>query len=110
VFDTGVEALLNYLERGRVESRTFGLDGLLHVVQPYTDFSYVRENGINPAAILQFDRFEPSTQLRPIDFPNFTSIDSIASWTVWRLGLRNRLRRGATIRQLLGWNWILLPT
>ena len=92
VFDTGVEASFKLSRTWEgVESRTFGLDGLLHVVQPYTDFSYVRENGINPAAILQFDRFEPSTQLRPIDFPNFTSIDSIASWTVWRLGLRNRL-------------------
>jgi len=92
VFDTGVEASFKLSRTWEgVESRTFGLDGLLHVAQPYTDFSYVRENGINPAAILQFDRFEPSTQLRPIDFPNFTSIDSIASWTVWRLGLRNRL-------------------
>jgi hypothetical protein len=40
---------------------------------------------------LQFDRFEPSTQLRAIDFPQFTTIDSIDSWTVWRLGVRNRL-------------------
>src|SRR5439155_736249 len=70
---------------------TTRLDSIHQLLYPYTYFSYVRENGINPAAILQFDRFEPSTQLRPIDFPNFTSIDSIASWTVWRLGLRNRL-------------------
>jgi hypothetical protein len=40
---------------------------------------------------LQFDRFEPSTQLRAIDFPQFTPIDSIDGWTVWRLGVRNRL-------------------
>ena len=40
---------------------------------------------------MQFDRFEPSTQLRAIDFPQFTTIDSIADWTVWRLGVRNRL-------------------
>jgi LPS-assembly protein len=74
-----------------VQSRAVGLDGLLHVIQPFTNFSYVRENGANPASILQFDRYEPSTQLRPIDFPQFTSIDSIDSWTVWRVGLRNRL-------------------
>ena len=36
--------------------------------------------------------FEPSTQLRPIDFPQFTSIDSIDNWTIWRLGVRNRLQ------------------
>ena len=92
VFDTGAEASFKLSSSWEnVESRTFGLDGLLHVVQPYTDFSYVHENGINPSAVLEFDRFEPSTQLRPIDFPEFTSIDSIASWTVWRLGVRNRL-------------------
>ncbi|PYS67189.1 MAG: hypothetical protein DMF73_19915, partial [Acidobacteria bacterium] len=108
VFDTGAEASFKFSRTWEgVESRTFGLDGLLHVVQPYTDFSYVRENGINPASILEFDRFEPSTQLRPIDFPNFTSIDSIASWTVWRLGVRNRLE---TRRDDLTVTWLELDT
>jgi hypothetical protein len=108
VFDTGVEASFKLSRTWEgVESRALGLDGLLHVAQPYTDFSYVRENGINPAAVLEFDRFEPSTQLRPIDFPNFTSIDSIASWTVWRLGLRNRLE---TRRDDLTITWLELDT
>jgi hypothetical protein len=75
-----------------VQSRALGLDGLLHVIQPFTNFSYVADNGLNPAAILQFDRFEPSTQLRPIDFPQFTTIDSIDDWTIWRVGVRNRLQ------------------
>jgi LPS-assembly protein len=64
----------------------------MHVIQPFTNFSYVKENGPNPTSILGFDRFEPSTQLRAIDFPQFTTIDSIDSWTVWRLGVRNRLQ------------------
>jgi hypothetical protein len=108
VFDSGVEASfkLSRTYEG-VESRAIGVDGLMHVMQPYTDFSYVHENGINPAAVLEFDRFEPSTQLRPIDFPNFTSIDSIASWTVWRLGLRNRLE---TRRDDLTITWLELDT
>src|ERR1700730_8991823 len=92
VFNTGAEASLKLSRTWEdVQSRILGLDGLLHVIQPYTDFSYVRENGLNPAAILQFDRFEPSTQPPPLDFPEFTTIDSIASWTIWRLGVRNRL-------------------
>src|SRR5206468_11399757 len=78
-----------------------------HVVQPFTNFSYVAENGIDPAGILQFDRFEPSTQLRPIDFPQFTSVDSIASWTVWRAGIRNRLE---TRRDDLTVTWLELDT
>src|SRR5207237_1498427 len=92
VFDTVVEASFNVSRTWEnVQSRAFGLDGLLHVIQPFTNFSYVSENGPNPISILQFDRFEPSTQLRAIDFPQFTSIDSIEDWTVWRLGVRNRL-------------------
>ncbi len=92
VFNTGAEASFKISQKWEnVQSRAFGLDGLMHVIQPFTDFSYVSENGPNPTSILGFDRFEPSTQLRAIDFPQFTPIDSIDSWTVWRLGVRNRL-------------------
>jgi LPS-assembly protein len=108
VFDTGLEASFKLSRSWEdVQTRALGLDGLLHVVQPFTDFSYVHENGINPAAVLQFDRFEPSTQSRPIDFPQFTSIDSIASWTVWRLGVRNRLE---TRRDDVTATWLELDT
>ncbi len=92
VFNTGTEASFKISQEWEnVQSRAFGLDGLMHVIQPFTNFSYVSENGPNPTSILGLDRFEPSTQLRAIDFPQFTSIDSIDSWTVWRLGVRNRL-------------------
>src|SRR6266487_4006014 len=92
VFNTGAEASFKISRTWEnVQSRAFGLDGLMHVIQPFTNFSYVDENGANPTAIFQFDRFEPSTQLRAIDFPQFTTIDSIDNWTVWRVGVRNRL-------------------
>src|SRR6266480_671639 len=92
VFDTGAEASFKISRTWeKVQSRAFGLDGLMHVIQPFTNFSYVDENGVNPTAILGFDRYQPSTQLRAIDFPQFTTIDSIADWTVWRMGVRNRL-------------------
>ena len=73
-----------------VESRDWGLDGLRHVIQPYTDFSYVY-SGQNPNKILQFDRINPSTQLPPLDLSDFNSTDAITDWTIWRLGVRNRL-------------------
>jgi LPS-assembly protein len=92
VFNAGAEASFKISRTWEdIQSSALGLDGLMHVIQPFTDFSYVKENGPNPLSILQFDRFEPSTQLRAIDFPQFTPIDSIASWTVWRVGVRNRL-------------------
>jgi len=73
-----------------VEARKFGFDGLRHVVQPYTDFSYVN-TGYNPDNILQFDRINPSTQLAPLDLSSFNSTDAITDWTIWRWGVRNRL-------------------
>jgi LPS-assembly protein len=92
VFNAGTEASFKISRTWEdVQNRALGLDGLLHVIQPFTNFSYVYEDGPNPAAVLQFDRFQPSTQLRAIDFPQFTSIDSIDNWTVWRVGVHNRL-------------------
>lgn len=92
VVDSGVEASFKVSRTWEeVQSRAFGLDGLMHIIQPFTDFSWVAEQGKNPAAILQFDRFQQSTEMRALDFPQFTPIDSIGDWTVWRLGVRNRL-------------------
>ena len=62
---------------------------------------------IDPATILQFDRVQPSTKLNPIDFPQFTSIDSIDNWTVARVGVRNRLQ---TRRDDLTVSWLELET
>jgi lipopolysaccharide export system protein LptA len=93
VVNAGVEASFKFSREWEdVQSRFLGLDGLRHVVQPFTNFSWVSNAGGDPQEILQFDRYEPSTQLRPIDFPQFTSIDSIDHWTVLRLGVRNRLQ------------------
>jgi LPS-assembly protein len=108
VFDTGAEASFKISRKWEdVQSRALGLDGLMHVIQPFTDFSYVKEDGPNPLSILQFDRFEPSTQLRAIDFPQFTTIDSIADWTVLRVGVRNRLE---TRRDDTTMTWFELDT
>ena len=108
ILNAGVEASFKMSREWEdVQNRVFGLDGLRHVIQPFTNFSYVWNNGINPAAVLQFDRFEPSTQLRPIDFPQFTSIDSIDRWTIWRAGVRNRLQ---TRRDDLTVSWLELET
>jgi LPS-assembly protein len=93
VVNAGVEASFKLSRVWEdAQNMALGLDGLRHIIQPFTNFSWVSSSNSNPASILQFDRFEPSTQLRPIDFPQFTSVDSIDSWTIWRLGVRNRLQ------------------
>jgi hypothetical protein len=92
VMNAGVEASFKVSRVWEdAQNRSLGLDGLRHIIQPFTNLSWVSSSS-NPASILQFDRYQPSTQLRPIDFPQFTSVDSIDSWSIWRLGVRNRLQ------------------
>jgi lipopolysaccharide assembly outer membrane protein LptD (OstA) len=89
-----------------VQSRTWGLDGIRHVIQPYTNFSYVN-TGTNPNEILQFDRLNPSTQIAPLDLSDFNSTDAITDWTIWRWGVRNRFQ---TRRDNETYNWLDLDS
>ncbi|MDQ6626802.1 MAG: hypothetical protein M3Y69_11805 [Verrucomicrobiota bacterium] len=89
------------------QNRLLGLDGLRHIIQPFTNFSYVTGDNLDPARILQFDRYVPTTQLPPIDFPQFTSIDSIDNWSIMRVGVRQRLQ---TRRDDSTINWMELQT
>jgi len=89
-----------------VESRRWGLDGIRHVVQPYMDASFVYTN-VNPDQILQFDRYNRTTQPPPIDFPAFNAVDAIDNWSIVRLGVRNRLQ---TKRDDQTMNWLELDT
>ncbi len=107
VFNAGIESSFKFSREWEgVQKRAWGLDGLRHIVQPYTNFSYVY-SGKDPEDLLQFDRLNPSTQLPPIDFPQFTTIDTIPSWTIWRLGVRNRLQ---TRRDDITMNWLEMDT
>ena len=89
-----------------MQSRMLGLDGVRHVFQPYSNLSYAYAGGPNVNQVFQFDRLLPnnpnqttrsgyqpsSTQLEPLDFPQFAAIDAIDTWAIWRLGVRNRLQ------------------
>lgn len=91
----------------KVQSRWLGLDGLRHVVQPYLNYSLVYNFGPSPQEILQFDRVVPSTQLLPLDFPQFTAVDTIDTWNIMRMGMRNSLQ---TRRNQETFQWLTLDT
>ena len=104
-----------------IQFRWLGLDGVRHVFQPYSDLSYVYAGGPNIDQVPQFDRLLPnntnaptksgyqpsSTQLEPLDFPQFAAIDAIDTWAIWRLGVRNRLQ---TRRDGGTYDWFYLDT
>ncbi len=107
VLNAGFESSFKFSrEFASVQSRAWGLESLRHVVQPYTDFSFAYTTE-KPDDILQIDRFQRSDQLPLFDFPQFTSTDSIDNWTVWRLGVRNRLQ---TRRDNHTFNWLEMDT
>lgn len=105
--NAGVEASFKFSRNfDSVESLTWGLDGLRHVVQPYMNLSVVSSNQEN-RRILPTDVLNLSTKLPPIDFPQFNSIDSITDWKILRLGVRNRL---LTRRDDSTFHWLEMDT
>ncbi len=87
----GVESSLKFTrDYGRYQNHDLGLDGLLHVVQPYSTWSVVSTDDFEPGDP-GVDRLTPTTRPRPIDPLRFTAIDEMNSWNVLRLGARNRI-------------------
>jgi lipopolysaccharide export system protein LptA len=103
VFNAGVEASFKASKAYEdVQSRTWGLDGLRHIIQPYVNLSFVQTDSAGKK-LLQIDGLQNSSQLPAIDFPSFNSIDSITNWDIVRLGVRNRLQ---TRRDDSTFNWL----
>jgi lipopolysaccharide assembly outer membrane protein LptD (OstA) len=107
VFNAGLESSFKISRAWeQAQSRMWGVDGLRHIMQPFVNFSYVYSDE-DPINVLQFDRLNRSTQLPPVDFPQFNTIDSIDNWTILRLGIRNRLQTRRDNRTI---NWFELNT
>ncbi|MEI8386956.1 MAG: hypothetical protein WCG76_05110 [Verrucomicrobiota bacterium] len=91
----------------KIQLRWLGLDGARHVVQPYVNYSGVYNAGPSPSDIYQFDRVVTSTQLLPLNFPQFTAVDSIDTWSIARIGVRQRVQ---TRRNDTTFQWFSLDT
>lgn len=91
---------------GDVGNRDWGLNGLLHIVQPYSNLSVLRTNDYEPGDP-SVDHLSPSTRPQPLDPLRFTAIDELQSWEIIRLGVRNRL---LTKRDSQSMEWLFLDT
>lgn len=69
---------------------TWGLNGALHIVEPYANLSALSTDALD-SSFDRIDRLTASTRPRPLDIGRFTAIDDLNSWTIMRLGMRNRL-------------------
>ncbi len=106
VFNTGTELSFKASSTwADAQSSLLAVDGLRHIVQPMVNYVFVPKPSERPWELPQFDRELHSLRLRPIDFPDYNSIDTIDSRNVLRLGIRNRLqtKRFGEVDDLLNW-------
>jgi len=103
----GVEAAVKLSkDLGDFQDERWGLDGLLHVLQPYANWSIVSTDDFEPGDP-GVDRLTPTTRPRPLDPVRFTAIDELQSWNVLRFGARNRL---LTKRDGQSFEWLYLDS
>ena len=73
--------------------KTYGLEGLTHIIQPYANFSRGSISSSN-SHVPQIDVWSSTksgstVSPMPMDLMGFTGIDGWGNWNVWRLGLKN---------------------
>lgn len=103
----GAEASMKFSkDYGVVENRSLGIDGLLHVVQPYARFSYISTDDLDPI-FPSVDRETFSTRPQPLSVPSFTAIDSLRDWNIIRFGVKNKL---ITKRDGQSYDWLSMDT
>jgi len=107
VFNTGAEVTFKASRVYRdATSSLLDVEGLRHIIRPSANYAFVPEPNVRPPKLPQFDSELPTSQLQPIDFPDYNSIDSIDSRQVVRLGLHNKFqtKRDGRIDNLVNWD------
>ncbi len=107
LFYAGAEASMKFTrDFGGHRDRDWGLDGLLHVFQPYVRYSYLNTNDLG-TLFPSIDREYFSTRPRTLAPNRFTAVDSLRDWSILRMGMRNRL---ITRRDGQSYEWLYLDT
>lgn len=103
----GAEASVKFSkDLGAYKDSKWGLDGLKHVIQPYTAWSLISTDDLDSTGPL-VDRLTPTTRPRPLDPTRYTAVDEMQNWNVLRLGGRNRL---LTKRDNQTFEWLYLDS
>ncbi len=89
-----------------VNEPSLGINGIRHVVEPFFNAQYAPSPTVTPNEIRGFDNRLYSTQLQPINWTDYNSIDSIDKQEVVRFGARNKIqtKRDGINYDLLDWD------
>ena len=103
----GAEAAVKFSKNySGVRNRDWGLDGLLHIFQPYVNWSVVAADELD-RDYPKIDRLTFTTRPRSLDPLRYTAIDEFQSWNIVRMGARNRL---ITRRDDQSQEWLFVDT
>ena len=75
-----------------VSAPNLGIDGIRHVFEPFFNEQYAPSPTVTPNDIRGFDDRLYSTQLQPLDWTEYNSIDSIDKQAVLRFGVWNKIQ------------------
>jgi LPS-assembly protein len=84
-----------------------GINGIRHEIEPFFDAEYAPSPTVSPNDIRGFDDRLYSTQLQPLDWTEYNSIDSIDREAVLRFGLWNKIQ---TKRDGINYDLVTLQT
>jgi len=79
-------------------NRKWGLDGALHIVEPYASLSWLSTDELD-GSFQRIERLSPTTRPRTRRIGRFSASDELEDWQTLRLGVRNRIvsnRNGGT--------------
>ena len=106
VFNTGAEVTFKASRLWpEAKGQFLDVDGLRHIVQPSFNYIYVPQPNVLPHQLPQFDTPFPSLEMLPLEFPEFSAVDSIDTQNAVRLGLANKLqtKREGAVQDMLRW-------
>ncbi len=75
-----------------VSNPNLGINGIRHEIEPFFDVQYAPAPTVSPNDIRGFDDRLYSTQLQPLDWTEYNSIDSIDREAVLRFGVWNKIQ------------------
>jgi LPS-assembly protein len=90
-----------------IKNPDFGINGIRHEIEPFFDAQYAPAPTVSPNDIRGFDNRLYSTQLQPLDWTEYNSIDSIDRQAVLRFGVWNKIQ---TKRNGVNYDLVTLQT
>lgn len=106
IFYSGIDADFKFSRKfSSVKSSEWGLNGLNHIVQPHFSLAYIGANELDPLCP-RIDGYSATTNPMALSLGRITELDSLATSSIFRYGVKNFLmtQRDSVSLKWLSWN------